>query len=44
MRCEEIGELEEAQLAHNTVAVAAGDNSELVLRAEMLQDAAGAGH
>jgi hypothetical protein len=44
VRREEISELEEAQLAHDAVAVAAGDDSELVLRAEMLQDTAGAGH
>ena len=44
MRRKESGELEEAQLAHDTVAVATGDDSELVSRAEMLQDAAGAGH
>ena len=44
VRGEEVGELEEAQLAHDAVTVAAGDDSELVLRAEMLQDTAGAGH
>ncbi len=44
VRREEIGELEEAQLAHDAVAVAAGDDAELVARAEMLEHAAGAGH
>ena len=44
VRSEEIGELEEAQLAHDAVAVAAGDYAELVAGAEMLEDAADTGH
>ena len=36
VRREEIGELEEAQLAHDAVAVAAGDHAELVAGAQML--------
>jgi len=44
MRREEIGELEEAQLAYDAVVVAAGDDSELVARAKVFQYAAGTGH
>ena len=41
---EEVGELEEAQLADDAVAIAAGYYTELVAGAKMLEDAAGAGH
>ena len=44
IRAEKPCELEEAQLADDAVAVAAGDNAELVAGAKMLEDAAGAGH
>jgi hypothetical protein len=44
MRCKEIGELEEAQLADDAVAITAGDHTELVAGAKMLENAAGAGH
>ncbi len=43
MRGEEIGEFEEAQLADDAIAIAAGDYSELVARPEMLEHAADAG-
>jgi hypothetical protein len=36
MRGEEIGELEEAQLADDAIAIAAGNYAELVASAEML--------
>jgi hypothetical protein len=44
VRGEEFGELKEAQLAYNAVAVTAGDHSELVARSETLQHAACAWH
>jgi len=43
-RGEKVGELEEVELADDAIAIAAGDNAELVASVELLKDAAGAGH
>jgi len=44
VRGEEVGELEEAQLADDAVSITTGDYSELVVCAEMFEDAPGSGH
>src|SRR5690242_373709 len=44
MRGEDVHELEQAQLTYDAVAIAARDYSELMARAEMLEDTAGSRH